>query len=153
MADVPVEDRTVLLSNNGSGYLPRQFSEYLKLVRIRHIIASPYHPETNGKIERYYRTIKGEINLVPHEVPGDLKEAIYKAQGDKVKTYHADADEHQLFGPEPIHQWPNNRAFEEALSLRQGKGSRSERTRPAKLATYGLEEDTKTKKEGTAPIE
>ena len=76
MTDVPVEDRTVLLSDNGSGYLSRQFGEYLRLVGIRHIVASPYHPQTNGKIERYHRTIKGEINLVPHEMPGELKEAI-----------------------------------------------------------------------------
>lgn len=76
MTDVPVEDRTVLLSDNGSGYLSRQFGEYLRLVGIKHIVASPYHPQTNGKIERYHRTIKGEINLVPYEMPGELKEAI-----------------------------------------------------------------------------
>ena len=49
MADVPVEDRTVLLSDNGAGYLSRQFNDYLRLIRIRHVIASPYHPQTNGK--------------------------------------------------------------------------------------------------------
>jgi transposase InsO family protein len=76
MTDVPVEDRTVLLSDNGPGYLSRQFSEYLGLVGIRHVIASPYHPQTNGKMERYHRAIKGEINLVPYGVPGELKEAI-----------------------------------------------------------------------------
>jgi len=76
MTDVLVENRTVLLSDNGSGYLSRQFGEYLRLVEIKHIIASPYHPQTNGKIERYHRTIKGEIKMVPHEMPGQLKEAI-----------------------------------------------------------------------------
>jgi transposase InsO family protein len=76
MTDVPLEDRTVLLSDNGAGYLSHQFNEYLRLVGIRHITASPFHPQTNGKIERYHRTIKGEINLVPHEMPGELKEAI-----------------------------------------------------------------------------
>ena len=76
MTGVPVEDRTVLLSDNGPGYLSRQFSEYLRLVGTRHIIASPYHPQTNGKIERYHRTIKGEINLLPYGMPGELKEAI-----------------------------------------------------------------------------
>jgi transposase InsO family protein len=76
MADVPVEDRTVLLSDNGPGYLSRQFNDYLRVIGIRHIVASPYHPQTNGKIERYHRTIKGELSLVPHEMPSALKEAI-----------------------------------------------------------------------------
>jgi putative transposase len=76
MMDVPVEDRTVLLSDNGSGYISQQFNEYLRLVAIRHITAAPFHPQTNGKIERYHRTIKGEINQVPYEMPSELKEAI-----------------------------------------------------------------------------
>ena len=76
MTDVPLEDRTVLLSDNGSGYLSRQFGEYLRLVGLRHIVASPYHPQTNGKIERYHRSIKGELHLVPYEMPSELREAI-----------------------------------------------------------------------------
>ena len=76
MTDVPLEDRTVLLSDNGAGYIPHQFNEYLRLVGIRHITASPFHPQTNGKIERYHRTLKGELNQVPHEMPGELREAI-----------------------------------------------------------------------------
>ena len=76
MTDVPVEDRSTLLSDNGAGYLSRQFGEYLRLVGVRHIIASPYHPQTNGKIERYHRSIKDEVNLLPYEMPGDLEHAI-----------------------------------------------------------------------------
>jgi len=76
MTDVPVEDRTALLSDNGAGYLSRKFGEYLRLVGVRHIVASPYHPQTNGKIERYHRSIKGNISLVPYEMPSELKEAI-----------------------------------------------------------------------------
>ncbi len=72
MTGVPVEDRTVLLSDNGSGYLSRQVGEYLSLVGIRRIIASPYHPQTNGKIDRYHRTIKGKINQVPQDMPSEL---------------------------------------------------------------------------------
>jgi len=66
----------VLLSDNGPGYLSRQFGEYLRLGGIKHIVASAYHPQTNGKIERYHRTIKGDIKLLPYEMPGELKEAI-----------------------------------------------------------------------------
>ena len=76
MTDVSVEDRTVLLSDNGAGYLSRQFGEYLRLVGVRHIVASPYHPQTNGKIERYHRSIKGELSLMPYETPDELEKAI-----------------------------------------------------------------------------
>jgi putative transposase len=76
MTDVPVEDRTVLLSDNGAGYISQQFNEYLHLVGIRHITASPFHPQTNGKIERYHRSLKGEISRLPYDMPGELREAI-----------------------------------------------------------------------------
>jgi transposase InsO family protein len=76
MTDVPLEDRTVLLSDNGAGYISQQFNQYLHLVGIRHITASPFHPQTNGKIARYHRSMKGEINQVPYDMPSELKEAI-----------------------------------------------------------------------------
>jgi transposase InsO family protein len=76
MTDVPLEDRTVLLSDNGAGYISQQFNEYLRLVGIKHINASPFHPQTNGKIERYHRSLKGEINQLPYEIPTELKKAI-----------------------------------------------------------------------------
>jgi len=76
MDDVPVADRTKLLSDNGSGYISRAFREYIQLVGIKHILASPFHPQTNGKMERYHQTIKREVNQVPYEVPQDLESAI-----------------------------------------------------------------------------
>jgi putative transposase len=76
MADVPLENRTVLLSDNGAGYISQQFNAYLRLAGIKHITASPFHPQTNGKIERYHRTLKGEINQAPYDMPSELKEAI-----------------------------------------------------------------------------
>jgi len=48
MTEVPLADRTRLLSDNGSGYVSRAFRDYLGLVGIRHILAAPYHPQTMG---------------------------------------------------------------------------------------------------------
>ena len=76
MTEVPVADRTSLLSDNGSGYVSRAFGDYLHLVGIRHILATPYHPQTNGKLERYHQTIKQDVNQLPYEVPTDLEAAI-----------------------------------------------------------------------------
>ena len=76
MNEVPVEDRTKLLSDNGAGYVCRAFRDYLHLVGIRHILAAPYHPQTNGKLERYHQSIKREVNQVPYEFPSQLEKAI-----------------------------------------------------------------------------
>ncbi len=76
MTEVPLDDRARLLSHNGPGYVSRAFGDYLRLVGIRHILASPYHPQTNGKIERYHQSIKREVNQVPYDVPRNLEAAI-----------------------------------------------------------------------------
>ena len=76
MTDVPVEDRTRLLSDNGAGYVSRAFRDYLHLVGIGHILAAPYHPQTNGKVERYQQSLKREVNQLPYELPSHLEKAI-----------------------------------------------------------------------------
>jgi putative transposase len=76
ITDVPVEDRTRLLSDNGAGYVSKAFRDYLNLVGIKHILAAPYHPQTNGKVERYQQSLKREVNQLPYELPGQLERAI-----------------------------------------------------------------------------
>ena len=76
MDQVPVTDRTRLLSDNGPVYVSRAFRDYLHLVGIRHILAAPFHPQTNGKLERYHQTSKRDVNQVPYELPADLEAAI-----------------------------------------------------------------------------
>ncbi|MCJ7752343.1 MAG: IS3 family transposase [Armatimonadetes bacterium] len=76
MTDVPVQDRTRLLSDNGSGYVSRVFRDYLHLVGIGHILAAPYHPQTNGKVERYQQSLKREVNQLPYELPSQLEQAV-----------------------------------------------------------------------------
>jgi putative transposase len=93
MSQVPVKDRTALLSDNGSGYVSRAFGDYLRLVGIRHILASPFHPQTNGKIERYHHTLKGEINQVPRDMPSELEEAI-----DNFVEYYNQRRYHEALG-------------------------------------------------------
>ena len=76
MDQVAVTDRTRLLSDNGPGYVSRAFRDYLGMVGIKHILATPFHPQTNGKLERYHRTLKLDVNQVPYELPADLEAAI-----------------------------------------------------------------------------
>ena len=76
MTDVLVEDRTKLLSDNGAGYVSKAFRNYLRLVCIGHILAAPFHPQTNGKVERYQQSLKREVNQLPYEFPSQLERAI-----------------------------------------------------------------------------
>ncbi len=76
MDQITITDRTRLLSDNGPGYVSRAFRDYLGMVGIKHILATPFHPQTNGKLERYHQTLKRDVNQLPYEAPSDLEAAI-----------------------------------------------------------------------------
>jgi transposase InsO family protein len=44
--------------DHGSGYLAGAFENYLRALGIRDIYCSPYHPQTQGKLERFHEGFK-----------------------------------------------------------------------------------------------
>jgi putative transposase len=76
MKNVPVEDRTHLVSDNGSSYLSHAFEDYLRMLKIRHIRCAPHHPQTNGKIERFHETLKARLNLLVYTSTEQLRAAL-----------------------------------------------------------------------------
>jgi len=76
LSSMPEADRPRLVTDNGAALISRDFGRYLEIIGIGHILASPYHPQTNGKIERYHRSCKEQINLVVWESPEELKREI-----------------------------------------------------------------------------
>lgn len=76
LAHAPPLRKPRLLSDNGPGLVGKAFQGYVEGAGIIHILASPYHPQTNGKIERYHRSLKERVLLVAHTTPWDLSEDI-----------------------------------------------------------------------------
>jgi putative transposase len=72
----PPTQRPRLVTDRGPALISAAFGQYLEARGIGHILASPYHPQTNGKIERYHRTAKEKINLQVWEEPDALRQEI-----------------------------------------------------------------------------
>lgn len=73
---VAVRHRPRLLSDNGPCYVSGELKEYLKDREMDHTRGAPYHPMTQGKIERYHRSMKNVVKLQHYYFPGELEEEI-----------------------------------------------------------------------------
>ena len=73
---VNVKHRPRLLSDNGSSYVSGDLAEWLKDQSMGHVHGAPYHPQTQGKIERWHQTLKNRVLLENYFLPGDLKASI-----------------------------------------------------------------------------
>ena len=55
-----------LLSDNGSSYISGELADWLEDQQMDHVRGAPYHPQTQGKIERWHQTLKNRILLDNH---------------------------------------------------------------------------------------
>jgi transposase InsO family protein len=66
-----------LLSDNGSCYISKELGKYLnEELEMKQVHGRPAHPQTQGKIERYHRTMKNVVKLNNYYSPEELKEAL-----------------------------------------------------------------------------
>ena len=72
---VKVVHRPRLLSDNGSSYVAGDLADWLDRQGIEHVRGAPYHPQTQGKIERWHQTLKNRILLEHYYLPGELEGA------------------------------------------------------------------------------
>jgi putative transposase len=76
VSQVAVRHRPRLLSDNGPCYLSSELEEYLVKRGMAHTRGAPYHPMTQGKIERYHLSLKSVIKLLHYYLPGQLEQEI-----------------------------------------------------------------------------
>ena len=65
-----------LLSDNGPSYIAGELAEYIEAQKMTHVRGAPFHPQTQGKIERWHQTLKNRILLENYFLPGDLEQEI-----------------------------------------------------------------------------
>ncbi len=65
-----------LLSDIGSSYVSGELADWLGDRRMKHVRGAPYHPQTQGKIERWHQTLMNRILLEHYYLPGDLEAQI-----------------------------------------------------------------------------
>ena len=73
---VESDRRPRLLSDNGPSYVAGDLADWLEEQGMRHTRGKPYHPMTQGKIERWHLSMKSQILLENYYLPGDLERAV-----------------------------------------------------------------------------
>ena len=88
-----VVHRPRLLSDNGASYVAGDLAKWLEDKGMEHVRGAPYHPQTQGKIERWHQTLKSRILLDNYYLPGDLERQIdaFVAHYNHVR-YHESLD-------------------------------------------------------------
>ena len=74
--EIKVKHRPRLLSDNGPCYLSGELKSYLEKRGMTHTRGAPYHPMTQGKIERYHRSMKNVVKLQNYYFPWELEQEI-----------------------------------------------------------------------------
>jgi transposase InsO family protein len=90
---VRIEHRPRLLSDNGPCYVSSELKAYLGQHGMQHTRGRPYHPMTQGKIERWHRSMKNVVKLDNYYSPGELKRAI-----GRFVTYYNERRYHESLG-------------------------------------------------------
>ena len=76
-ARIKTKERPRLLSDNGPCYIASELKNYLKNHHaIDQVHGRPLHPQTQGKIERYHRTMKNVVKLNNYYMPEELEKAL-----------------------------------------------------------------------------
>lgn len=77
MEGVHVRHRARLLSDNGPCFVAEDLQKYLEDRGMTHTRGRPYHPQTQGKIERYHGSMKNVVKLRHYYLPWELEEALH----------------------------------------------------------------------------
>lgn len=86
--------RPRIISDNGPQFIAKDFKEFIRISGMTHVRTSPYYPQSNGKLERWNRSIKSEC--IRPGVPLSLDDAIGLVE--QYVTYYNEKRLHSAIG-------------------------------------------------------
>jgi putative transposase len=116
-----------IISDNGPQFIAKDFKEFIRLCGMTHVRTSPYYPQSNGKLERWHRTIKGDC--IRPGTPLSLEDARrlvarYVEHYNNVRLHSAIGyvtPKDKLEGPEALIFAERDRKLEQARERRKEK--------------------------------
>ena len=81
------EERPRIISDNGPQFIARDFKEYIRIMGMTNVRTSPYYPQSNGKIERWYQSLKREC--IRPKTPISLDDA-RRFAGEFIEYYNTE---------------------------------------------------------------
>ena len=114
---LPQGRRPKILSDNGSCYISEDIKAFMKEKGITQVHGAPNHPQTQGKIERYHRSIKNVVKLHHYYSLSDLKKAI-----DEYIEYYNNERYHESLNnctPASVYNGTNKIILEQRRLLKQ----------------------------------
>ena len=68
-----------IISDNGPQFIARDFKEFIRISGMTHVRTAPYYPQSNGKLERWHKSLKSEcIRPGTPLTPADAKRLIQR---------------------------------------------------------------------------
>lgn len=104
ISNVNVHHKPRLLSDNGPCYISKELKSYLKECDIEHTRGAPFHPQTQGKIERMHRSLKNIVKLENYYFPSELESKL----DDFFNYYNNERYHESINNMRPIDVWNGN---------------------------------------------
>lgn len=126
--------RPRIITDNGPQFIAKDFKEFIRIAGMTHVKTSPYYPQSNGKIERWHKTLKGESIRI--NVPLSLDDARrlvtdYTTHYNTVRLHSAIGyvtPQDKLDGKDPeIHQERDRKLADARERRRQARQGQRER--------------------------
>jgi putative transposase len=134
-----------IITDNGPQFIAKDFKQFIRLCGMTHVRTSPYYPQSNGKLERYHRTIKSDC--IRPGTPLSLEDAqrIIGKFVDHYNSVRLHSAIQYITPNDKLHGREKEILAERDRKLQQARERRAQRRQEARAACYNGDARTEDK--------